>query len=536
MGSIVDSNTPKAFFTVGDKHEFDPEKWTSTSSEDGNEGTLPLPKRDAETGIKVLIVGAGFAGLMAALECWRKGHEVVGILERNQGPNYSGDLIIIQPSALEVMRHWPQMRRELEEDKVMAGTYYYRHDGELIDGPSIPNFNNPEYVAQRASRHPEGFAEIGAVQIRKKFYRMLLRNVARLGLRVEYGQAVDRYFEDEEAGMAGVLLPDGSIRKAHVVVAADGIRSRSGLLMSGKDDSGTQPSGMSVYRTAFPIELAYSDETVRKRWQGRHTYEFWMGSGMHIGLYMSHEMAALGITPRDEFLDPDKVVRSENWDPEVDPDEVIRVMRRAMASSKAPGDAAWHPVLEALVRTAPRGSLIHWPLLWRNLKSEWVSKRTGRVVQIGDAAHSTVPSSAAGGTLALEDAVALASCLRLAGAENVALGTRVYNLLYYQRASCTQKLAFVNAQTLGHTTDWDALRKSPEKARLRYPKWLFCHDPESYVSEKWAQASAHLVGGAEFRNTNIPPGHSFTHWTIQDIQKQIAEGKRVQDLLDGDWS
>ncbi len=216
MGSALDTDTPQRFFTVGDQHEFDPERWTSASGENGNEEALPLPKRDAETGIKVLIVGAGFAGLTAALECWRKGHEVVGILERNQGPNYSGDLIIIQPSALEVMRQWPQMRRELDEDEVTAGTYYYRHDGELIDGPSIPNFNAPEHVAERATRHPEGFAEVGAVQIRKKFYRMLLRNVARLGLRVEYGQGVDRYFEDEEGGMAGVVLPDGSMRKAHV--------------------------------------------------------------------------------------------------------------------------------------------------------------------------------------------------------------------------------------------------------------------------------------------------------------------------------
>jgi 2-polyprenyl-6-methoxyphenol hydroxylase-like FAD-dependent oxidoreductase len=332
-----------------------------------------------------------------------------------------------------------------------------------------------------------------------------------------------------------------------LVVAADGLRSRSELLVSGKEDPGMQPSGMSVYRTAFPLELAFSDEMVRKRWEGKHTYEFWMGSGMHIGLYMSPEVAALGITPRDEFLDSDKLARSESWDPDVDPDEVIDVMRRAMSSGSSSGsepssdshsncDSDWHPVLEALVRTAPRGSLIHWPLLWRNLKSEWVSKRAGRTVQIGDAAHSTVPSSAAGGTLALEDAVTLASCLQLAGVGNVALGTRVYNLLRYERASCTQKVAFVNAQTLGHTTDWDDLRRDPEKARLRYPKWLFRHDPESYVYEKWAQASAHLVDGAEFRNTNIPPGHNFVHWNIQDIHKQMAEGKRVEDLLDGDWS
>ena len=73
------------FIVVGDKHEFDPEKWASSRSS--------LPKRHPETNINVLIVGAGYAGLMTALECWRKGHNVVGILERNSGPNYSGLLI-----------------------------------------------------------------------------------------------------------------------------------------------------------------------------------------------------------------------------------------------------------------------------------------------------------------------------------------------------------------------------------------------------------------------------------------------------------
>ncbi|EFX02678.1 fumarate reductase/succinate dehydrogenase flavoprotein [Grosmannia clavigera kw1407] len=102
---VNSANYPKAlngnpasttFFSIGDKDEFNPEKWVPC-----------LPPRHPETGIKVLIVGAGFAGLTAALECWRQRHTVVSILERSAGPNYSGDLIIVQPSALEMMRHWP---------------------------------------------------------------------------------------------------------------------------------------------------------------------------------------------------------------------------------------------------------------------------------------------------------------------------------------------------------------------------------------------------------------------------------------------
>ena len=75
MGSLG-----SGYFVDGDPSDFDPDRWRP--------GTLP--KRHPETHLNVLIVGAGLAGLMAALECWRKGHTVVGILERSHGPVYAG--------------------------------------------------------------------------------------------------------------------------------------------------------------------------------------------------------------------------------------------------------------------------------------------------------------------------------------------------------------------------------------------------------------------------------------------------------------
>ncbi|KAJ5518680.1 Monooxygenase FAD-binding [Penicillium expansum] len=240
------------FYTVGDKDEFDPEKWTSSTPNE-------LPKRDPETHVKVLIVRAGFAGLMTALECCRKGHNVVGILERNDGPNYSGHLLIIQPSAIAVFRHWPDMLRELEEDKVTAPTYYYRHTSDLIYGPSEPSYNDPGHLAER-----ENFPYAGPVQIRKKFYTILLRQAAKIGIKVDYGQRVDQYFEDEQASMDGVVMADGSVRVADIVVTADAFKSRSELLIAGKHIP-TQSSGMSVYRVSFPAHLTMQDEEVRKR-------------------------------------------------------------------------------------------------------------------------------------------------------------------------------------------------------------------------------------------------------------------------------
>jgi 2-polyprenyl-6-methoxyphenol hydroxylase-like FAD-dependent oxidoreductase len=436
-----------------------------------------------------------------------------------------GDLIIIQPSAAAVFRHWPSMAAELEADKVSAPTYYVRHNGEVIYGPSEPSYNEPEFIAERVD-HPY----VGAVNIRKKFYRTLLRQVARVGLTVSYGQRVDSYFEDEEAGLAGVVTGDGGRRVAHIVVAADAFNSRSELLIAG-ETLPTRSSGMSVYRGAFPRSLTLNDPVFEKRWpKDAYSKEYWLGPGMHMGLYVSPDIVAFGLTPRNKFLLEGSEEPTESWEPNVNPEDVLKVLRRV---------PDWDPAIEALVEKAPKGALIHWPLLWRNLRPNWTSKG-GRVVQMGDCAHSSVPASAAGGTMALEDAVTLATCLQLAssgGPSGAPLGAKIYNRLRYERVSCIQKMAFVNSQLLNaSTTDWNAIKKDPKNIRIRFPKWVFRHDPEAYAYDKYGSAYANLVGEAEFKNTNFPAGHKFVPWTIEEVQEEIVAGKRVEDFLDGDWS
>ena len=432
------------------------------------------------------------------------------------------------PSAISVFRHWPEMCRELEADKVESVMYYRRHNGELILGPTSLGFNDAKFLAER-----EGFPVAAPHQIRKKFYRMLLRQVARLGLKVDYDQRVERYFEDGVAGVGGVVTQTGLIRVAHIVVAADANRTSSELLIAGKPMP-SRSSGMSVYRTSLPTELAMHDEAFKKRWGDCVTvtketsHEFWIGPGMHLGLMISPDFVAWGLTPR---YGSNSVEPIESWDPDVDPEEVVKVLRRV---------PDWDPAIEGLMRATPKGAVVHWPLLWRNLRREWTSKH-GRVVQVGDAAHSTVPASASGGTLAIEDAITLAACLQLAcsggggGASGAPLGARIYNLLRYERVSCAQKMSFVNAEILG-AANMEEIKKDPEKVRVRFPKWLFQHDPEAYVYEKYGQAFAHLVLGDKFQNTNLPPGHKFRPWTIEEINEDARNGKSVVDFLDGDWS
>ena len=77
-------------FVEGNKDGFSPKNWLPRSEDEQQ-----LPKRKAETHIDILIAGAGFVGLMMALEYWRKGYNIVGIGEQNKGPNYSGKLSLL---------------------------------------------------------------------------------------------------------------------------------------------------------------------------------------------------------------------------------------------------------------------------------------------------------------------------------------------------------------------------------------------------------------------------------------------------------
>lgn len=88
----------------------------------------------------------------------------------------------------------------------------------------------------------------------------------------------------------------------------------------------------------------------------------------------------------------------------------------------------WPDFANLLIKATAKDQIHDFKLMWREPQPCWVSPG-GRVVQIGDAAHSFLPSSGNGATQGMEDAVSLAACLRLAGKDNVPWATRVHNKL-----------------------------------------------------------------------------------------------------------
>lgn len=215
------------------------------------------------TGIDVLIVGTGLAGLTAAIECVRKGHSV-RVLERNEGINTwgmfrtsnnsdpysdrvltfsSGDMYFMGLSATRLFKHWPEMAREYDAISLHnAWIETFKHDGTHM----IP----PLKVADRlrdAGLDPD--TPPGTFQMRPLVYKMFVAQVERLGVEIQFGKRVVEYHEDEERQKAAVVTDQRERFEADVVIAADGVGSKSHGLVGGQVRA--MSSGRAMWRAAF---------------------------------------------------------------------------------------------------------------------------------------------------------------------------------------------------------------------------------------------------------------------------------------------
>ncbi|CAK3780050.1 FAD NAD(P)-binding domain-containing [Lecanosticta acicola] len=209
----------------------------------------------------------------------------------------------------------------------------------------------------------------------------------------------------------------------------------------------------------------------------------------------------------------------ESWSNVVSPEEVLQT------TSSIDG---WPELANRLIRNTRKDQIHNFKLMWRDPQPCWVSPG-GRVVQVGDAAHTFLPSSGHGATQGMEDAVSLATCLRMAGKENIPWATRVHNKLRFERVSILQLLGVLNQQLRNKTAHADESQTKPIGI---LGSWIWRHDPEAYARENFFQAWAALRddGGQGFENTNIPPGYTYQAWSIDEI---LAGKKRME--MEGDW-
>lgn len=162
------------------------------------------------SGIRVLIIGAGFAGLTAAIECKRKGHDPL-VLESFSELKQLGDIISFGSNAGRIFKRWPGVEAKLDPIcHVSKSLKYFDWQGnfiyEQVWGSDEENFG------KRFNGH------------RGEIHRILYDHAVSQGVEIRLGQRVSEYFQNEHA--AGVIA-NGEKIEADVILAADGVRSKA---------------------------------------------------------------------------------------------------------------------------------------------------------------------------------------------------------------------------------------------------------------------------------------------------------------------
>ncbi|KAK8117031.1 uncharacterized protein PG998_005312 [Apiospora kogelbergensis] len=446
--------------------------------------------RSPLSGLSVCIVGAGPAGVYTALQCWRKGHSVVNHIKT-----------------------WPEMAEENDRISVNPRISFHRSTGEVISGPSPFRLDNGDATAALDPATRFHFHH------RPKFLQMLVSQLERIGIQIEYGCRTTEYYEETEK--AGVRLDDGRNVEADVVVAADGIGTKSHKLVNGQEIR-AWPSGLAGFRAAFPVAVIADDAEISERTKilddGHPHFQLFNGAGLHMTMMRTEDTMTWGMTHKDTGT------AAESWYANVDPAAVMDFV------STIP---SFPPFAKRLVQATPKDAIVDWKIMWRNPQPRTVSP-LGRVVQVGDAAHTLLPSSMNGANQALEDAIYLATCLELGGKENVHGSTQVHNKLRFERVSCCQKLGFVNLAKRSNGDAKTTNAKTTKDLKPEQGRWLWKHEPEKYVYENFAKALDHVQEGAPFQNTNIPPGYVHEEWFVDELMARVEKNEPLD--LGGDWS
>ncbi|KUI54202.1 Zeaxanthin epoxidase, chloroplastic [Cytospora mali] len=472
------------------------------------------------TGINVLIVGAGPAGLYSALECWRKGHSP-RVVERAPSPSSAGDSFSITPSALRhIEKTWPAIYQDIDNSGYDVWISFHKINGDKVAGPErfVFDKDGEDRLTEDGEPAPDRIHRVA----RPRFTATLLGQALALGIEVTYGKRAVDYFEDGDK--AGVICEDGSRLEADVVVAADGVGTKSHKLISGHDIRAVG-SNYSIFRTAYSSELVTADTELAKRFpvrEGAGVGEMWTTDDLQI--YVGHSPGRIewGMTHRIKDI---AGTSKESWGNHVSPDYVVKYLKDNFPEVPE--------YLHRLIMTAPKNAIVDWQLLWRDPQPRWTSP-LGRVVQVGDSAHTLVPSSGSGLVQGIEDAITLATCLQLGGNLKNGLWSRTHNKLRFERVSCCQLLGFINQSNYLKPEWGQKVIEDASNVKPQYGWWIWGHNPERYAYDNFGKAFRSLVDDTQFENTNIPRGYKYKPWSIKDIYDTLERGEKLK--FEGDWS
>ncbi|PVH76698.1 FAD/NAD(P)-binding domain-containing protein [Cadophora sp. DSE1049] len=439
--------------------------------------------------INVIVVGAGFGGLAAAIELTRKGCEVK-VFEAVKRLDNKGDVIMVGSNATRIMKKWGPVLSGVSELAAQPNAMRIQdQDGKILLEQPMPT----DYEG-----YPNFYTNRGCTQ--KSMYEYAVLQ----GVEFVFDARISDFFETETS--AGVVL-NGEKYEADFVIAADGVHSNARTVVT-KNSEKPQKSGFAVYRSWFQLERLRGNP--KTEWIAASDSDLllvWIGKDTHAIITTNTKMKSLTCFATHK----DDSDTEESWNLPGKIEDMLAAVE------------GWDPVLLEVIKQIPPEVLIDWKLLWRNPVKQWISEG-GRLALVGDAAHPHLATSGTGGAQAIEDGATIGALIDINGKTNIPLALKVYEKLRFERTALTQRMGW-ETRHRWHQTDWEMIASNPEFLKLPQPAWLNGADAEQYAYDNFQAAKANLESGTPFKSTNIPEDHVHVDWTIEDMMAR--EGEQV---------
>lgn len=309
-----------------------------------------------------LVIGGGVAGPVAAMALQRAGVAAT-VFEARPGPaDQQGVFLTLQINGIDALR-------AVGVD--VAGLGFPTPAIRLRSGSG-------RLLGQVGTGEPLADGTVGVTLRRSDLYALLREEAQRRGIAVEHGHRLVDAVPDGDGVRAS--FADGGSATADLLVGADGVHSRVRTLI---DPAATPPRLLPVLNVGgfAPPQETGAEPGVYEMVFGRRAFFGWAVAPDGGVWWFANPPWRAGAAALTD-------AQWRTW------------LRDLFADDRTPATA--------IVESTP-GELRGWDSHDLPSVRRW---HDGRMVVIGDAAHATSPASGQGASMAAEDAVQLARCLR----------------------------------------------------------------------------------------------------------------------------